>query len=120
MPKGCSSKLTMNSVAAGWLMATWRPMLNGKFWPLITPVMLRSHHLAYAGDGRLRGASRPQSSDARVARDVLGLAEQHLGDALTAVRLLVDPILSRSATGTWDPADVSWGVSPMRGVVATW
>lgn len=46
---------------------------------------------------------------ARVARDVPGLEEQDLDDALVMVRLLVDPILSRSATGTWDPADLSWG-----------
>lgn len=48
---------------------------------------------------------------ARVARDVPGLVEQDLDDAIGTVRRLVDPILSRRATGTWDPADLSWGAT---------
>jgi len=37
--------------------------------------------------------------------------EQDLDDALVTVRLLVDPVLGRSATGTWDPANLSWGAT---------
>jgi hypothetical protein len=54
-------------------------------------------------------AARWRPGYARVARDVPGLVEQDLNDALVTVRQLVDPILSRSATGTWDPAALSWG-----------
>lgn len=46
---------------------------------------------------------------ARVARDVSGLEEQDLDDALVTVRRLVDPVLGGSAAGSWDPDRLSWG-----------
>jgi hypothetical protein len=49
--------------------------------------------------------NRPYPIEARKAR---GLAEQTLGDAVTAVSSCVDPILAGTATGAWDPVTLRW------------
>lgn len=45
---------------------------------------------------------------ARVARHVPGLLEQDIESAIGAVRLLIDPILARTAKGSWEPRALTW------------
>lgn len=45
---------------------------------------------------------------ARVARDNPRLADRDIGQALRTAAALVDPALTMTATGTWDPAHRSW------------
>lgn len=42
------------------------------------------------------------------ARRVRGLTEQTLGDAVSIVRIFVDPILAATASGSWDPVTLCW------------
>ena len=50
---------------------------------------------------------------ARVARDVPDLHERDLPGALTTVGLFIDPLLTGSAQGRWDPAKLRWGDTPL-------
>jgi hypothetical protein len=42
------------------------------------------------------------------ARKVRELTEQTLGDAVSIVRIFVDPILAGTAIGSWDPVTLCW------------
>jgi hypothetical protein len=43
-----------------------------------------------------------------VARDVPGVAEKTLTDALSLAKRFVDPVLTGTATGTWKPEALAW------------
>jgi hypothetical protein len=45
---------------------------------------------------------------ARVARDNPRLADRNVTQALRTAAALLDPVLTRSAAGTWDPVHRSW------------
>lgn len=45
---------------------------------------------------------------ARVARDAPGLVELDLEAAMATVGRFIDPVLSREATGRWNPRELSW------------
>lgn len=60
-----------------------------------------------------RGLPSPEATGwragyARVARDVPELPERDLDAAVATVRRFLDPVLDGTASGTWDPGDLTW------------
>lgn len=56
---------------------------------------------------------------ARVARDAPELDERDLDSAITVVGRFIDPVLSSTASGSWDPAAARWGAGPAQTVSRT-
>ena len=57
------------------------------------------------------GRDWPNGYD-RIARDVTDLHERDLPSALRTVGLFVDPLLTESARGRWDPTKLRWRDTP--------
>jgi len=52
---------------------------------------------------------------ARIARDTADLREKDLAAALSTVRRFIDPILSSTAVGSWEPDSLRWVNRPNGG-----